>query len=223
MTAQTLATPTVSSELQLSLAIVHGRVDARRRWTMWLTAEVPEADVVADFPSWLDLLADTAFPPDVVLLFPADDAVPVSAKVAALGSGGSAVIVVAPHAAWSLAPVAMAAGAHAIVTPTTRPEHLRELLRVLGTDDLRRPAPLTVVPDPATPIVARPRLSEQERRALVLYVSGDKLAAVAHQLGLRYDTAKSYLDRVRAKYDRAGRPARTKLDLYHRAVEDGLV
>jgi DNA-binding CsgD family transcriptional regulator len=115
----------------------------------------------------------------------------------------------------------MAAGAYAVVTPTSRPEYVRDLLRELASEHRSERAVLSVVPDTTT--FPRPRLSEQERRALVLYVSGAKLAAVAHQLGLRYDTAKSYLDRVRAKYDRAGRPARTKLDLYHRAVEDGLV
>src|SRR5690606_373327 len=159
-----------------SLAIVHSRVDGRRRWSAWLAGEVPEADVVAAVPSWLDLLADPSFPPDAVLFAPADDQFPLPAKIAALRSGGSSVVVVAPQPAWSFGPAARAAGAHAIVTPATRPGRLRGILRgrVPAAGAPREPLPLRVVPASAPAVVARPRLSEQERRALVLYVSGDK-------------------------------------------------
>ncbi|MDP3209757.1 MAG: DNA-binding response regulator, partial [Rhodoglobus sp.] len=37
----------------------------------------------------------------------------------------------------------------------------------------------------------------------------------------QYETAKTYLRRVREKYSRAGRPASTKADLIRRAAEDG--
>ncbi len=67
----------------------------------------------------------------------------------------------------------------------------------------------------------RPRLSGQETEALKLYAAGLPLKSVARQMGVSQDTAKQYLDRVRAKYRRAGREAGTKVDLYRRAVEDG--
>jgi DNA-binding NarL/FixJ family response regulator len=68
---------------------------------------------------------------------------------------------------------------------------------------------------------ARPRLSIQEERALVLYASGLTLDAVAAAIGVKRDTAKQYIDRVKAKYVAAGRPVRTKLDLHKVAVADG--
>jgi two-component system, NarL family, nitrate/nitrite response regulator NarL len=40
-------------------------------------------------------------------------------------------------------------------------------------------------------------------------------------MGVHYETAKSYLDRVRYKYSQVGREARTKVELRTRAVEDG--
>jgi DNA-directed RNA polymerase specialized sigma24 family protein len=70
---------------------------------------------------------------------------------------------------------------------------------------------------------ARPRLSAQETRVLVGYVSGLKLEAAARRAGVRPCTAKQYLDRVRRKYRDAGRPAQTKLELAVRAREDGLL
>ncbi len=66
----------------------------------------------------------------------------------------------------------------------------------------------------------RPHLSSQETEALKLYAAGLPLKTVGRQMGVSQDTAKQYLDRVRAKYRRAGREAGTKIDLYRRAVED---
>ncbi|SDZ57026.1 response regulator [Herbiconiux ginsengi] len=67
----------------------------------------------------------------------------------------------------------------------------------------------------------RPPLSVQEERALVLYASGLTLDAVATSIGVKRDTAKQYIDRVKAKYTAAGRPVSTKLDLHRIAVADG--
>jgi two-component system nitrate/nitrite response regulator NarL len=49
------------------------------------------------------------------------------------------------------------------------------------------------------------------------------MVAVARRMNVKPSTAKSYLDRVRDKYDEAGRSARTKLELRERAVEDGII
>lgn len=67
----------------------------------------------------------------------------------------------------------------------------------------------------------RPALSAQETLVLSLYAAGLPLKTVARQIGITQDTAKQYLDRVRAKYRRAGRASGTKIDLYPRAIEDG--
>jgi two-component system, NarL family, nitrate/nitrite response regulator NarL len=68
----------------------------------------------------------------------------------------------------------------------------------------------------------RPQLSAQERAILLAYASGLTLATAARQVGIRPATAKSYLDRVKDKYAKAGRPTYTKLDLAARVREDGL-
>jgi DNA-binding NarL/FixJ family response regulator len=67
----------------------------------------------------------------------------------------------------------------------------------------------------------RPVLSDQEERALVLYSTGKTLDQVATVLGVKRATAKTYLDRVKAKYASAGRPVRTKVDLARTALADG--
>ncbi|EGD55117.1 DNA-binding response regulator [Gordonia neofelifaecis] len=64
-------------------------------------------------------------------------------------------------------------------------------------------------------------LSPQLQRVLTLYASGGTSISVGHELGVTPDTVNEYLKRIRQKYADAGRPTRTKLDLFKRAVEDG--
>jgi DNA-binding SARP family transcriptional activator/tetratricopeptide (TPR) repeat protein len=64
------------------------------------------------------------------------------------------------------------------------------------------------------------RLSVREHALLTAYVSGMTLEAAARQVGIRPTTAKTYLSRVRAKYQAIGRPAHTKLELARRVWEE---
>lgn len=68
-----------------------------------------------------------------------------------------------------------------------------------------------------------PALAPREAQVLGLYAAGLPLKSVARRLSVGEETAKEYLARVKRKYLDAGRPARTRTDLYRRAVEDGLV
>ncbi|MEI8081996.1 MAG: response regulator transcription factor [Actinomycetes bacterium] len=66
-------------------------------------------------------------------------------------------------------------------------------------------------------------LSDQERRVLVMYASGMKIATVAHRLEISPHTVKEYLKRIRAKFADAGRSAITQTDLHREARRDGLL
>ncbi len=59
------------------------------------------------------------------------------------------------------------------------------------------------------------------RRRSRLYASGFSTAEVAEQMNVQYETAKTYLRRVREKYTKVGRPASKKAELIRRAAEDG--
>ncbi|WP_370416202.1 response regulator [Streptomyces fradiae] len=69
---------------------------------------------------------------------------------------------------------------------------------------------------------SRPSLSPRERQILLDYASGLTLKSAARRAGITVHTAKDYLDRVKAKYRQAGRPAYTKIDLARRVREDSL-
>lgn len=69
----------------------------------------------------------------------------------------------------------------------------------------------------------RPRLSPGERRALAHYVQGLTTVQVAAEMGVGYETAKTFLRRVRAKYAAVQRPAGKRIELSLRAEEDGIL
>lgn len=66
-------------------------------------------------------------------------------------------------------------------------------------------------------------LSVRQREVLELFACGESAKRVATQTGLSITTVNDYLLRIRAKYAQQGRAAHTKVDLYKRAVEDGVL
>ncbi|MFJ5990936.1 sigma-70 family RNA polymerase sigma factor [Lentzea sp. NPDC092896] len=68
-----------------------------------------------------------------------------------------------------------------------------------------------------------PGLSPREREVVGLFAEGNVADQVARRMGLRVTTVQQYLHRARLKYDAVDRPARTRIDLYKRAVEDNLL
>ena len=66
-------------------------------------------------------------------------------------------------------------------------------------------------------------LSPREHQVLELYAAGATASQVAEALGITRNTVVDHIKRIRLKYVVAGRPAFTKVDLFRRAVEDGLV
>jgi len=66
-------------------------------------------------------------------------------------------------------------------------------------------------------------LSSRERDVLALYAAGLQAKQIARQLSIAVSTVSQYLERIRAKYASIGRAGRTRVDLYERAFEDGLI
>lgn len=71
--------------------------------------------------------------------------------------------------------------------------------------------------------LADARLSNREQEILSLYASGETAANVAARTGLSRETVADYVSRIRRKYAEAGRPAHSRIDLYKRAIEDGIL
>jgi DNA-binding NarL/FixJ family response regulator len=67
------------------------------------------------------------------------------------------------------------------------------------------------------------KLSAREQQVLSLYASGETATSVAQHTGLSRDTVADYVRRIRRKYTDVGRPANSRIDLYRRALEDGIL
>jgi two-component system nitrate/nitrite response regulator NarL len=143
-------------------------------------------------------------------------------NVAAVHQAGPAVVTISTQDVTNLIVESIEAGALSYVHKSLDPSETRAAVRAAAAGHkFMTPALAFALRSDQRP--TRPSLSLQETESLRLYASGLRMTDVARRLGVKPSTAKGYLDRVRAKYDDAGRAARTKLDLRERALEDGIL
>lgn len=91
------------------------------------------------------------------------------------------------------------------------------------------PTPMTgarIVPIPPPSRDRRhpqPVLTAREVEVLLAWLRHDSKSEAAAELCIAPGTVNTHLSRIRAKYGAAGRPARTKVSLAARAIQDGLI
>jgi two-component system, NarL family, nitrate/nitrite response regulator NarL len=187
----------------------------------WLAAGGDGIRVVGTAASVAALLAGPGRAARVVLLdLDLDDGTTVDRNVSDVRAAGPAVLVLAASDKPPAVRAAMRAGALGYVLKSEDVATVRAAIAAVaaGKDWISPRLAYIFATDDAPD---RPTLSAQEQRALSLYATGMAMKSVARRMYLSEETAKQYVGRVREKYARAGRAAPTKLDLYHRAVEDG--
>jgi DNA-binding NarL/FixJ family response regulator len=192
----------------------------------WIEKNAPEFDLVLRAGSWIELVHSDAFPTDLVIMdLQLRESVSIGARVRTCRAAGAKVVVLSAVDTADDRDAALAAGAVAYVTKSQpMNDLLAAALMAIGRDgdDRRRPEAAPVWrPRPIIPDAARPKLSDGERRALVLYADGRTTSEVAQAMNVQYETAKTYLRRVREKYGKVGRPTSSRADLIRRAAEDG--
>ncbi len=187
----------------------------------WLAA-VPDVRLIGSAATVAELLAAERSPADVVLLdlLLADRSDP-AGNVRTLVRLHRRVLVVSVVTSGDMARQMIAAGAGGYLTKDHDLGMLVAKVREVAEDRV------AISPELALGWLAdrdgdRPVLSPQERAVLLAYASGMTLTAAARSAGVQPGTARNYLERVKDKYRKAGRPAYTKLDLADRVREDGL-
>ncbi len=190
-----------------------------------LLAEELHLDVVqhgsglGSFMQWLRPTEQMRWPHLLVLGIPAHGEVaPYSKVVAALRQAGIRVLAMTSSPSRPIARQLLADGIDGMVSTTDgEREFLRAADAVLSGRSVATPGALADVQR----IAEGPRLSIQEERVLALYASGLTIVEVANSIGVRHDTARKYLNRVRDKFTAAGWPARSKLELARIAWAEG--
>ena len=187
----------------------------------WVLAADGDMRVVGTATTVDTLLAGPGRHAHVVLLdLDLGDGTTVERNVAAILAAGPAVLVLSASDRPLAVRAAMRAGALGYAVKSEQTGQIQTAIREVaaGRDWISPRLAYILATDDAAD---KPTLSHQERRALQLYATGMPMKSVARKMTISDETAKQYLGRVREKYERAGRAAPTKLELYHRAVEYG--
>ena len=206
---------------RIRLAIVDDHRMLLGALSEWLRGAAADIDLVVAVPSWSELLAHPAFPVDVVLLdLDLRDNIPISIKLSTLKSAGVRTMLMSTYSEPAVVREALGAGALGYLVKSEPVETIVEAIRAAqrGESYLSRELEDALDDDGAAP-----RLSAQERRVMALYGAGQPVKAVAFQLGISEETAKSYLKRIREKYRLAGYDVGTKVALRKRAIADGIL
>ena len=191
--------------------------------TEWIRNAATDIDMVAAVATWPELLTHPAFPVDVVLLDPyLKDNIPVSLKIATLKTTGVHVVLMSTYSEPNVVREALAAGALGYIVKSEDASMIAESIRSAAKGESFISAELDLALN-AGEVGGAPKLSAQERRVMALYGGGEPVKAVAFQLGISEETAKSYLKRIREKYRVAGIDVGTKVALRKRAIQDGIL
>jgi DNA-binding NarL/FixJ family response regulator len=191
--------------------------------TEWIRNAATDIDMVAALPTWPELLTHPAFPVDVVLLdLDLRDNIPVSLKISTLKTTGVRVVLMSTYSEPNVVREALAAGASGYLVKSEDASMIAEAIRSAANGESFISAELDLALN-AGDIGGAPKLSAQERRVMALYGGGEPVKAVAFQLGISEETAKSYLKRIREKYRVAGIDVGTKVALRKRAIQDGIL
>lgn len=133
---------------------------------------------------------------------------------------GAVVLTWAAEHHLSYAREAMLAGAVGVLKKTDSPGALvRKILSALRGD----PMPLVDEVELDETDLPEVSLTRRETQVLTSYASGRTADEVAAQMRISRDTVLDHIRRIRGKYAAAGRAAPTKVDLFRRAHEDGLI
>lgn len=159
--------------------------------------------------------------PEVVVLdLSLADGSQVKDNVEALLAKGSSVLIYSIADKVGLVRSAIRAGAAAVVTKGQTMDELMEAIRLTAAGIFVNNTLTTSAIDGDVEFRQTMRLSPREREVLELYASGLTLKQVAFQLGIKANTVKEHIDRVREKYANDGRPISSKSDLLLRLLED---
>ncbi|TAM69261.1 MAG: response regulator transcription factor [Microbacteriaceae bacterium] len=201
----------------------------------WIRTNEPQFDLVLAVGTWVELVNSSAFPTDLVLMdLQLTERISIEARVRTCRAAGAVVIVLTALDTAEDRERSLRAGAAAYLTKSQSAHAVMDAARaVMGLPQADSAVAASVaamdVPGEAAAdrmsiresIVIRPRLSRAEEIALGLYVSGQTTVEVARGMNVGYETAKTYLRRIRDKYGKVGRPTSTREDMIRRAAEDG--
>lgn len=208
----------------VTLAVVDDHALLVDSISSWFDTHAQDFDIVVRATSWSECLANQDFPTQVVLMdYQLSEEVSIVARVLTCKAAGSRVVVMSALTGPEIERLIYSAGADAYFDKSTPMSQvasaMRELVGLPAQNIPQQPVNSLSLQHADPPI--RPRLSQGELEALLLFCQGLAIKEIAESMNVQFETAKTYIRRVREKYARAGRPASRRAELVRRAAEDG--
>ncbi|MWV49220.1 DNA-binding response regulator [Rathayibacter sp. VKM Ac-2803] len=210
---------------RVRLGILDDHELLRDSMSSWIAAHAADFELVVSAGTWLDLVTSTVFPTQLVIMdFELREPISIEARIRTCRAAGATVVVLSEREDDETRERSLRAGAAGHLTKSQPMREVMESARAAmrmrsdaGTASQWRPLPIGIA------ALQRPRLSAGELEALRLYVAGASTPEVAARMNVQFETAKTYLRRVRQKYVKIGRPASRRAELIRRAAEDGFL
>ncbi|WP_424468063.1 response regulator [Pseudoclavibacter helvolus] len=203
-------------------AVVEDHVLQRRRTVELLESDgfnvVVSVESLPELVAWLRSKRRELWPSLLVLDLMVDRGTDAEPELVRELSAHMSILVLSAMASPELVKSVLAAGVRGVVGKRDSEAEILEAARAVLKDEEWMTTELAsvIARDPG-----RPKLGEQEERAMILYATGLTLNDVAAIIGVKPDTAKKYLARVKIKYAQVGRPLKTKVDFHRAAQESG--
>lgn len=187
-----------------------------------LVASSPELEFVGAVPSVAALRQRDLRPDLVVLDLMLRDGTTPADNVATLRARGAEVLVLTSGEDRFLVREALRTAALGVVRKSAPPQAILAAIERAARGEPLVDTEWAVTVDGDPELDAAP-LTERERDVLALYASGVGAKQVASALRISENTVNDHLKRIKQVYQRLGRSAPTKVELYRRGVEDGFL
>ncbi len=210
-------------EKEKSLFVLEDHPLYRQGLIDYLKRELPQYDVAfqgADFLDAKNALQRTK--PDLAIVdLHLGDGRPPGEVVALFTSNAIPVLVISALNNFESVKSAFSMGATGFVSKDSQTDELgRAIKSVLRGEEWISPTLSSALSAKQSAV---DQLSNQEKKAVILYASGLKLELVARRMNVAPSTVKQYIDRAKAKFQATGIEVRTKTQVYKVLRDEGLL
>src|ERR1700758_5412354 len=207
----------------VSVVIVDGQDVVHAGIEAWLTGSQPPIKIVGNWSEPTEFLAEctaaTARVDVVLFALQYETQGPDFDSLRRICEAGHRVVVYSYLASDEVILTSLDVGAVSYVGKYESGQHLREAIHS-ARSDTPYIGPYMAKALASDRTAGRPRLTEREKQVLVAWFQTESKDEVGRRLYVEPSTVRTHLQRVRAKYAAAGRPAPTKAALIARAIQD---
>ncbi|MEO6826171.1 MAG: DNA-binding response regulator [Microbacteriaceae bacterium] len=181
----------------------------------WVRVNAADFEVITAVGLWSELAKSLKLRPDVVIMAPTFEPVSLETRVRCCTEAGAKVVIMSSVETAKLRDQAATAGASAFISKSrSAAEVVAAARRALDPNSAGdQPAEEHARPEPS--------ITEADLSMLRLYASGYSTVDISLAQGVKFETVRAALKRVRHVYRAQNRQSETRIDLLRCVAEDG--